>query len=130
MLETYNKTNGTNKEKRERVTDSRRYLSVGVFQEIAENINKQGAAVFELLKFLNEMRENYEQMVKIAEDAARYADDKKQQEIRDAVDSLKIDFEQIEKIENITKNAEQITDVDINALMDAIDFNTTDQLTK
>lgn len=78
MLETYNKTNGTNKEKRERVTDSRRYLSVGVFQEIAENINKQGAAVFELLKFLNEMRENYEQMVvKIAEDAVRYTDDKK-----------------------------------------------------
>jgi predicted DNA-binding protein YlxM (UPF0122 family) len=101
-----------------------------VFQEIAENINKQGAAVFELLKFLNEMRENYEQMVKIAEDAARYADDKKQQEIMAAVDSFKIDFDQIEKIENITKNAEKITDVDVDALMDAIDFNTTDKLTK
>ena len=63
-------------------------------------------------------------------DAARYADEKKQQEIRAAVDSFKIDFDQIEKIENITKNAEQITDVDINTLMDAIDFNTTDQLTK
>lgn len=130
MLDTYNKTNRTNKEKRERVTDSRRYLSVGVFQEIAENINKQGAAVFELLKFLNEMRENYEKMVKIAEDAAIYADEQKQQEIRAAVDSFKIDFDQIEKIENITKNAEQITDVDINALMDALDFNTNDQLTK
>ena len=56
--------------------------------------------------------------------AARYADEQKQQEIRAAVDSLKIDFDQIEKIENITKNAEQITDVDISALMDAIDFNT------
>ena len=63
-------------------------------------------------------------------DAARYADEQKQQEIMSAVDSFKIDFDQIEKIENITKNAEQITDVDINALMDAIDFNTTDQLTK
>ena len=63
-------------------------------------------------------------------DAARYADEQKQQEIMTAVDSFKIDFDQIEKIENITKNAEQITDVDINALMDAIDFNTTDQLTK
>ena len=63
-------------------------------------------------------------------DAARYADEQKQQEIMSAVDSFKIDFDQIEKIENITKNAEQITDVDIDALMDAIDFNTTDQLTK
>ena len=63
-------------------------------------------------------------------DAARYADEQKQQEITAAVDSFKIYFDQIEKIENITKNAEQITDVDINTLMDAIDFNTTDQLTK
>ena len=63
-------------------------------------------------------------------DAARYADEQKQQEIRAAVDSFKIDLDQIEKIENITKNAEQITDVDINTLMDAIDFNTNDQLTK
>ena len=46
------------------------------------------------------------------------------------MDSLKIDFEQIEKIENITKKKKKITDVDIDALMDAIDFNTTDQLTK
>ena len=68
--------------------------------------------------------------MKIAEDAARYADEQKQQEIMTAVDSFKIDFDQIEKIENITKNAEQITDIDINALMDAIDFNTNDQLTK